>query len=158
LAHHRKKHGPTPEKSGNGTTSGLRCSGFFPLSMIAMESSLALIRRLAMKSTKHDLVIQKLIEDLNALHPVVRVHAATILGSMGEKAVAAVPALIELLQAENAHDRKLAALTLGEIGPAAEEAMPALFAAVDDEDDGVSEMAEWALVEIDAVEDQDEAA
>jgi HEAT repeat protein len=99
-----------------------------------------------------------LIENLNATDQVVRVHAATILGSMGEDAEPAVSALIGLLQSENVHDRKLAALTLGEIGPAAEEAIPSLFAAADDDDEGVSEMAEWALEEIDVVEDQDEAA
>jgi len=89
---------------------------------------------------------------------VIRIHAATVLGSMGDDAAPAVPALIELLWAENIHDRKLAALTLGQIGPTAKAAIPALFAVVDDEDDGVAEMAEWALEEIDVVEDRDEAA
>jgi len=111
-----------------------------------------------MRSGKNDLTIEKLIENLKASDQVVRLHAATVLGSMGDDATQAVPALVELLWAENIHDRKLAALTLGKIGPAAKAAIPALFAAVDDEDDGVAEMAEWALEEIDVVEDQAEAA
>jgi len=111
-----------------------------------------------MKSSKDDLTIEKLIANLKAPHQVIRIHAATILGSMGADAAPAVSALIDLLQTENVHDRKLAALTLGEIGPAAEEAIPALFIAVDDDDEGVSEMAEWALEEIDIVEGEAEAA
>ncbi len=111
-----------------------------------------------MKSDKDDLSLDKLIANLHAAHQVIRIHAATVLGSMGDAAAPAVPALLELLQADNVHDRKLAALTLGEIGPAAEEAIPALFAAVDDEDEGVAEMAEWALEEIDVEEDREEAA
>lgn len=98
------------------------------------------------------------IEKLQDPDHVVRIRAATVLGALGEKALAAVPALIELLQAERAHDRLTAALALGKIGPAAEESLPALCAAVDDEDEGVSDMAEWALKEIDVVEDQAEAA
>src|SRR6202008_3130441 len=86
--------------------------------------------------------VEQLIEKLCDADQVVRIHAATLLGSMGEDAEPAVPVLIELLKNGDIHDRKLAALTLGEIGPAAEEAIPAMFAAVDDEDDGVAEMAE----------------
>jgi HEAT repeat protein len=111
-----------------------------------------------MEIGKDDLTIDKLIANLKTSHQVIRIHAATVLGSMGEKAAPAVAALLELLQADNVHDRKLAALTLGEIGPAAEQAIPALLAAVDDEDEVVSEMAEWALEVIDVVEDREEAA
>jgi len=96
--------------------------------------------------------IAALIEQLQDPGHLVRIQAATGLGSMGDDASAAVPALIELLQADRVHDRQTAALTLGQIGPAAEEAIPALFAAVYGEDEGVSEMAEWALQEIDALE------
>jgi len=110
------------------------------------------------KSGKDDLSIDFLIGNLKAADQVVRIHAATVLGSMGDDAAPAVPALLELLWAENIHDRKLAAWTLGEIGPAAKAAIPALFAAVDDEDDGVAEMAEWALEEIDVVDEQAGAA
>jgi len=102
-----------------------------------------------MSSGKNDLGIESLIENFQAAEQVVRLHAATVLGSIGDKAEPAVPALIKLLQNSDVHDRTLAALALGEIGPAAEEAIPALFAAVDDDDEGVAEMAEWALEEID---------
>jgi len=105
-----------------------------------------------------DLTIENLIELLNDRDQVVRIHAATVLGSMGEDAEPAVPLLIELLQTGDVHDRKLAALTLGEIGPAADEAVPALLAAADDEDEGVSDMAVWALEEIDLTHMQGEAA
>lgn len=47
-------------------------------------------------------------------------HAAAVLGSMGDEAEPAVPALIEMLKSDDVHDRRLAARTLGEIGPAAE--------------------------------------
>src|SRR5262249_36290442 len=85
----------------------------------------------AVSSNREEPTIEELIENLKAADQVVRLHAATVLGSLGDEAEPAVSALIELLQAENVHDRKLAALTLGEIGPAAEAAIPALFAAID---------------------------
>lgn len=66
--------------------------------------------------------------------------------------------MIDLLTTGDVHDRKLAALTLGEIGPAAEDAVPALLDAANDEDDGVSEMAIWALEQIDLVETHERAA
>jgi HEAT repeat protein len=75
---------------------------------------------------------------------------------MGEEAVTAVPALIQLLQNGGIHDRKIAALTLGAIGPVAEEAVPALLAAVEDEDDGLAEIAEAALEQIDLIEADEE--
>lgn len=100
--------------------------------------------------------LENLIENLQDTNQVVRIYAATVLGSMGEDAEAAVPALVDLLQSEDAQDRRLAALTLGEI--ASEEAIPALCDAVDDDDEGVAEMAEWALGQIDGDEDEAEAA
>jgi HEAT repeat protein len=93
--------------------------------------------------------IAALIENLQDPNRMVRIRATTVLGSMGERALAAVPALIELLQAERAYERQSTALTLGKIGPAAEQSLPALCAAADDEDQGVSAMAEWAMKEID---------
>ena len=111
-----------------------------------------------MKSNGNDKAIVTLIADLQDPDQIIRIHAATVLGSMGEDAEAAVPALIEMLKTGNIHDRKLAALTLGEIGPAAEEALPALFAVVDDDDDGLAEMAEEALEQIDVAESDAEAA
>lgn len=102
--------------------------------------------------------IGELIQSLGDADPLVRIHAATLLGSMGPTAKPAVPALIAFLHRDNLQDRKLAALTLGEIGPAAEEALPALFAAADDEDEGLAELAVWALEEIDLIETEAEAA
>jgi HEAT repeat protein len=107
---------------------------------------------------KNDHAIAGLIEKIQDANQLVRLHAATVLGSMGDDAEPAVPILIEMLQTGEVQDRRLAALTLGEIGPAADDAIPALFTAVDDEDDGVAEMAESALELIDLADDQAEAA
>src|SRR5689334_19790861 len=96
--------------------------------LIALGSNL---EDFAMRSGGATPNLHQLIENLHAGDQVVRIHAATVLGSMGEAAVPAVPALIEMLTSGNIHDRKLAALTLGEIGPAAVAAIPALFAAVE---------------------------
>jgi HEAT repeat protein len=111
-----------------------------------------------MSTGKDAFDINRLIEKLEDADRLIRLHAATVLGSMGEDAEPAVPAIIELLQYGDVQDRRVAALTLGEIGPAAEEAIPALFAAVDDEDESVSEMAETALELVDLVEDDADAA
>jgi HEAT repeat protein len=100
--------------------------------------------------------LESLIENLQDANQVVRIYAATVLGSMGEDAEAAVPALVELLQTGDVQDRRLAALTLGEI--ASEDAISALCDAVDDDDAGVAEMAGWALGQIDGEEEQAEAA
>jgi HEAT repeat protein len=107
---------------------------------------------------KNGSTIAELIQNLGDADQLVRIHAATVLGSMGSAAQAAVPALITLLHQDDLQGRKLAALTLGEIGPVAEEAVPALFAAADDEDEGLSELAVWALEEVDLIESQEEAA
>jgi HEAT repeat protein len=82
-----------------------------------------------------------LTENLQADDQVVRMHAATVLGTMADDAAEAVPFLIDLLASDDIQDRRLAALTLGEIGPVAEEAIEPLLAAVEDEDDGVAESA-----------------
>jgi len=112
----------------------------------------------AMRSNQEARTVEKLIENLQAPDQIVRIHAATVLGSMGDDAEPAVPALIEMLKSADIHDRRLAALALGEIGPAAEAAIPALLEAVNDDDEGVAEMAEAALEQIDLVEDDAEAA
>lgn len=92
--------------------------------------------------------IQELVNRLQDADPVIRQRAATILGTIGEHAIAAVPTLICLLKASDAHDRKRAALTLGDIGPAAGDAVPALRDAAKDENEGVSVLATWALEQI----------
>jgi HEAT repeat protein len=112
----------------------------------------------AVNSAKNDVTIETLIENLQDPDQIVRIHAATVLGSMGEDAESAVPALVDLVTKGDIHDRKLAVLTLGEIGPAAEEAIPALFAAIEDEDDGLAELAVAALEQIDLVDDDAAAA
>jgi HEAT repeat protein len=104
------------------------------------------------------LTIPQWIERLKDADQVVRIHAATVLGSIGAAAEPSVPALLDMLTNGGVHDRKLAALTLGEIGPAAQEAIPALLDAANDEDDDLSEMSLWALEEIDLTEEEDEAA
>jgi len=109
-----------------------------------------------MNAGKNATAIDTLIENLQDADQVIRLHAATVLGSMGEDAEPAVPALVNLLQAGDVQDRRLAALTLGEI--ASDEAIPALCDAVDDDDDSVAKMAEWALETIDLAETEDEAA
>jgi HEAT repeat protein len=102
--------------------------------------------------------IETLIEKLQDPDQFVRIHVATLLGSMGEDAEAAVPALIVLLETGDVQDRRLAALTLGEIGPAAEDALPALLETADDEDEGLATKALEAIERIDPAEIEDEAA
>ncbi|MBY0525129.1 MAG: HEAT repeat domain-containing protein [Gemmataceae bacterium] len=102
--------------------------------------------------------VQGLIEKLQDPQQVVRLHAATVLGTLGDAAAAAVPVLVAMLEAGDVHDRRLAALTLGEIGPAAEQAIPTLCDAVDDEDEGVVELAVSALEAIDPTDVDEEAA
>lgn len=111
-----------------------------------------------MNADKDGLNLETLVEKLQAADQVVRLHAATVLGTLGDDAEPAVPALIALLLGGNVHDRRLAALTLGEIGPAAEDAVPALVDALDDADDGVAEMADWALDQVDGCDDTAQAA
>lgn len=111
-----------------------------------------------MRFDNPNLTIQKLIENLQDSDQLVRLHAATVLGVMGGDAEPAVTALIDLLAARDVHDRKMAALTLGEIGPVAEAAVPALLDAAKEDDEGVSDLAIWALEQIDLAEIRDEAA
>ena len=108
-----------------------------------------------MPAGKNAPTLEKLIEDLQDANQLVRIYAATVLGSMGDDAEPAVPALVKLLQSGDVQDRRLAALTLGEIG--SEDAIPAPCNAVDDDDEGVAQMAEWALEQTDG-EDEAEAA
>jgi HEAT repeat protein len=95
--------------------------------------------------------IDNLIQMLQDADPVIRIQAGFILGSLEGDAEPAVYILIQLLKYGDIHDRKLAATTLGQIGPVAEEAIPALLHAANDEeeDDAVSQLACWALEQID---------
>jgi HEAT repeat protein len=92
-----------------------------------------------------ELRIQKLIRRLEAPDPVVRLHAAVVLGDMGVAAAEAVPTLIGLLKSDSAADRKRAAWTLGHLGAAAAPAVPILTQCLCDSDPGVRAFAEAAL-------------
>lgn len=108
-----------------------------------------------MHADKNALSLKNLTDNLQDADQLVRIHAATVLGSLREQAESAVPILIHLLENGNVQDRRLAALTLGEIG--SPNAISALCDAADDADEAVAEMAEWALEQIDE-EEETEAA
>lgn len=111
-----------------------------------------------MSSGKDQLTVSDLIERLKDPHPLVRIHAGTVLGSMGEDGAEAIPTLMDMLNSEELQDRRVAALALGEIGPAAAEAVDALLEAANDDDENLAELAAWALEEIDLAGPQIEAA
>lgn len=110
-------------------------------------------------STGHeDLSVEKLVEMLQYPDPVVRIHAAFVLGTLEDDALPALPILIEMLKFGDVQDRKLAATTLGQIGPVASESVPALLeVANEDEDESVSDMAMWALEQIDLADGEPDA-
>lgn len=101
--------------------------------------------------------VETLVDMLQDFGPLVRIRAGFALAGMKEAALPAVETLIEMLISGGPQDRKLAATTLGEIGPVAVEAVPALLEAANDEDDGLSDLAIWALERIDLA-DEDMAA
>jgi HEAT repeat protein len=111
-----------------------------------------------MSAGRESLSLDHLIELLQDSDPLVRVHAGFVLGALGEEATPAVPILLEMLQYGDLQDRKLAATTLGEIGPSAEEAVPLLLELTNDEDEGLADVAMWALEEIDIADTDAEAA
>jgi HEAT repeat protein len=110
----------------------------------------------AMRADQKALSIDNLIDLLQDADAVVRIHAGFVLGTMGEDAISAVWVLIGMLKFGEVQGRKLAASTLGQIGPVASEAIPALLEAANDEDDGLADMATWALEEIDLAEEDDD--
>jgi HEAT repeat protein len=110
-------------------------------------------------SRTSELTVADLVERLHDPDELVRLHAALALGSRGEEARAAVPALLGLLGDGGARDRRAAAWALRDLAEAAEEAVPALLAALEDEDDGVVALADQALEAIqgaEAAEEDDE--
>src|SRR5579859_6885253 len=109
-----------------------------------------------MNAGNERLPIDNLIEMLQDADPVVRLHAGFALGAMEEDALRAVPILIEILKFGDVQDRKLAATTLGQIGPVASDAVPSLLEAANDDDEGVSDLAIWALEEIDLADADEE--
>ena len=67
-----------------------------------------------MKSGKDNLGIDTLIENLRDAEQVVRLHAATVLGSMGEEPGASLPVLTSLFQTGDEQDRRLTAVDDGD--------------------------------------------
>jgi HEAT repeat protein len=102
--------------------------------------------------------VEDLIELLQDADPLVRIQAGFTLGALGDDAAAAVPVLVEMLLQGDRQDRKLAATTLGQIGPGAANAVPALLEVTNDEDDGLADVAVWALEVIDVTDADAEAA
>jgi HEAT repeat protein len=102
-----------------------------------------------MQSGDGKLSLVKLLGSLQAEDPVVQIHAAVAIGSLGQDADPAIPVLVELLRFGNVQDRKLAATTLGLIGPTAADALPAIREAADfDDDESVARVAMRVLDEI----------
>jgi hypothetical protein len=62
-----------------------------------------------MRSGNDEWSIKKLTENIKAADQVVRLHAATVLGSLGDEAEAAVPTLIGMLENGDVQDRRLPA-------------------------------------------------
>ena len=81
------------------------------------------------------------LQCLRVPDPSQRLHAATVLGLMGERAQGAVPALVDAMRDEDARVRRMVTVALGEIGPASRTAVPALAAALRDRHDAAAEVA-----------------
>lgn len=99
-----------------------------------------------------------LIAKLQDPDQIVRIQAATQIGSLGDEGDLAVPALIDMLENGGIQDRRLAALTLGEIGPAAEDALESLLEAAEEEDEVLGGIALEAIERIDPDDEVEEAA
>lgn len=105
-----------------------------------------------MRSSDGNLSLVKLLGSLQGSDPVVRVHAAFAIGSLGADAAPALAALVELLRFGDAQERKLALTTLGLIGPAAVRALPVVREAADyDDDETVARVAMRVLDEIEGI-------
>jgi HEAT repeat protein len=105
-----------------------------------------------MQSGDSHLSLVKLIGSLQDGDPVVRVHAAFAIGSLGENAAPVIPVLVELLRFGDVQERKLALTTLGLIGAAATDALPCVREVLDyDDEDSVARVAMRVLDEIEGV-------
>ena len=102
------------------------------------------------------LTATELVERLQGADELVRLHAAIIVGSLGEAARPAVPVLIDLLGSDHVLDRRAAAWGLRDLGEVAEEAVPALLEALEDGDEQVVDLAEQALEAIQGADEDDE--
>lgn len=88
------------------------------------------------------------LQCLSVADPFQRLHAATVLGLMGEAAQGAVPALVEALRDDDLAVRRMVTAALGEIGPAARTAVPVLVAALRDRSPAVRRRAAYSLGEL----------
>lgn len=98
-----------------------------------------------MNSNDNNFSVENLVEKLQAPGQVVRIYAATVLGSLGEAAAETIPALVHMLETGDVQYRRSAVLALRELGPVAHAASSALLVAAKDEDALVAEMAVQAL-------------
>ena len=89
--------------------------------------------------------VSALIAALKDKDEVVRINAATALGSMDAEAASAVPALTEALKDKNERVRSSAAYALESIGAEAVSVVPALTEALKDKDEVVRDSAASAL-------------
>jgi HEAT repeat protein len=101
------------------------------------------------------LTARDLVERLQAPDELLRLHAALVLGSLGEEARPALPILVDLLCSDNVLDRRAAAWALRDLGEVAEEAVPALLEALEDDDEQVEDLAAQALEAIQGIEDDE---
>lgn len=101
-----------------------------------------------MEEARHRQRVKRYASQLSTFDPYVRRIAAEILGQIGNKAEAAMPALIHAMNDEDERVRNGAAFALRWIGEKAEATMPALIDALKDEDERFRQNAAFALGEI----------
>src|SRR5262245_18982446 len=77
------------------------------------------------------------LQCLRVADPLQRLHAAMVLGLMGEQGQGAVPALIDAMRDEDAEVRRMITAALGEIGPPSRTAVPALVNSLRDRHESV---------------------
>jgi HEAT repeat protein len=80
--------------------------------------------------------------------PFQRLHAAMVLGLMGEQAQGGVPALVDAMRDKDPQVRRMIIAALSEIGPAAKTAVPALVGSLRDRCEAVRRRAAIALAEL----------
>src|SRR5436309_2371335 len=88
------------------------------------------------------------LQCLRVADPFQRVHAAMVLGLMGEQAQAAIPALIDALRDEDVRVRRMITAALGEIGPPSRTGVPVLVHCLRDRNEVVRRRAALALSEM----------
>ncbi|MBI1914238.1 MAG: HEAT repeat domain-containing protein [Planctomycetes bacterium] len=88
------------------------------------------------------------LQCLRVADPFQRVHAAMVLGLMGEQAQGAIPALVDALRDEDVQVRRMITAALGEIGPPSRTAVPVLVNSLRDRNEVVRTRAAIALSEM----------